>query len=138
MLLKRNIPDTGALGRCAVVPPGNRIELVALNATTAFVVCVLLPKLAVPVAAFTKNTLLVVAPLTAKLVLAPAPLTVMVPPAFNSLMLLPVRTMLAAVTEPAALTKPPVSTLPAVALPAALTMPAVSKLPAVALPVAIT
>ena len=53
VVLKRIIPVTPVPGRCDVLPTGVKIEFVALNATIALVVCVALPKLAVPVPAST-------------------------------------------------------------------------------------
>ena len=67
MVLKRIIPVTPVLGRCAKLPVGNKILVGELNATIALVVCALLPKLAVLVEALTKNTLLA-SPFTAKFV----------------------------------------------------------------------
>ena len=124
-MLKRIIPVTPTPGFCDELPTGIKILLVELNAAIALVVCALDPKLTVLVLALTKNTLLD-NPLTAKFVLALAPLTVIVPPAAASLILLPVSTML------------PPCTLPPVILPVALIKPAVKILPPVMLAVAVT
>ena len=82
VVLKRIIPVTPVLGRTVELPTGIKILVVLLNATRALVVCVALPKLAVPVAWLTKNVALpmLALPPVVNVALAAEPFNVNAPP----------------------------------------------------------